>query len=35
MPEASVIEQNQLSFSSEGVGQRGIPVVECAREVLT
>ena len=33
-PDAGVVEQNQFSVSGEGVRQRGIPVVECAREVL-
>ena len=33
-PDAGVVEQNQLSVSGEGVRERGIPVVECAREVL-
>jgi len=33
-PDAGVVEQNQLSLSGEGVRQRGIPVVECAGEML-
>ena len=32
--DAGVVEENQLSLAGEGIRERRIPVVECAREVL-
>jgi len=32
--EARIVEQDQLAAAGESVGERGVPIVECACEVL-